>query len=283
MPPSSRGHFVIWVVLEDLKDARLRPYRDLKDRDLARDEGAFVAEGFEVVGHLVQSEWPVRSVLIAASRRPRVEKYLALLPAEVPVFVAEMDLMSKLVGFPIHRGVLACGARRPPPFTLPEGPVSVLGLAGLANHDNVGAAFRNAAAMGATAVALGGSADPLYRKALRVSMGHTLRVPQFHHSTPGGMVDALRAAGLHIFGATPRADATEVTSLLGRAVPERFALLIGEEGAGLSDELLERCDGLLRIQMASGTDSLNAATSAAVLLNTLRYVSPSSFASSSPL
>lgn len=267
--------------VSDLADPRLRVYRNLRDKDLAREEEAFVAEGLEVVGHLVRSRWSVRSVLLAESRWARLEPHLADLGPEVPVFVATLEQMSSVVGFPIHRGVLACGDRRSPPFALPPcGPVSVLGLAGLANHDNVGSAFRNAAAFGVHAVALGGAADPLYRKSLRVSMGHALRVPFFETERPEALVERLRQSDLQVWGASPRAGGLEAETLAPGQIPERIALLIGEEGAGLSDRVLAECDETIRIRMAAGTDSLNAATAAAVLLHVLRSGCPQAFGSS---
>lgn len=274
--------------LSTLDDSRLDDYRDLRERDLSRERGAFIAEGFEVLKHLVASEVRVRSVLCSEARWARVAPLVASLPAEVPRIVLPEALMSAVVGFPVHRGILASGTREDlgraeTLDALPEGPCALLALQGLSNHDNVGACFRNAAAFGAHAVVLDAeSADPLYRKAIRVSMGHVLRVP-FTRRAPSEFTSALRARGFATVALTPRRDAAPVDAFLSgaRPFPDRFALLVGAEGAGLPDASIASADLAIQLPMAGGTDSLNAATAAAVALHALRYVSPSSFAGTS--
>ncbi|MBV9076841.1 MAG: RNA methyltransferase, partial [Methylobacteriaceae bacterium] len=162
--------------MSDPDDPRLAPYRCIRERDLAGRDGRFVIEG-EVVLRLALSDrcrFAVESVLLAAPRVAALEPLLARRP-DLPVYAVERNVMSAVAGFPMHRGVLAIGRRGPTPVAdalmkeLPE-PSAVLVLIGLANHDNVGACFRNAAAFGAAAVLLDEtSCDPLYRKAIRVS------------------------------------------------------------------------------------------------------------------
>lgn len=263
-----------------LDDPRLHAYRELRDKDLAREEGSFVAEGFEVVGHLARSEWRMESVLVAEPRWPRLAGILERAAIEVskipgrpapeaftgPVFVAPPAAMSKLVGFPIHRGVLALGKRESGPRPQFERPGTslVLALMGLSNHDNVGGAFRNAAAFGAEAVLLdGATADPLYRKALRVSMGHALRVPWVRLGSERELLDCLEGYGYRTVGLSPGAE-RELDAVLSEA-GTRVALIVGAEGPGLSEAVLGRIDSA-SIPMAPGVDSLNAATAAAVAL-----------------
>ena len=259
----------------DLDDPRLTPYRALKDKDLAREAGLFVAEGLEVVVHLVRSQWSLRSILVAESRWPTLAERLGVdgrspahqeevLPGTV--FVAPVSKMSQVVGFPIHRGVLALGERGSGPEPRPEEPGAsvVLALIGLSNHDNVGAAFRNAAGFGARAVLLDeATADPLYRKALRVSMGHVLRVPWARWGSELDLVSRLEASGYRTIGLSPQAPRSLETVL--RSSGPRVAIVIGAEGAGLSAAVLSRVTSA-SIPMAGNTDSLNAATAAAIAL-----------------
>ncbi len=156
---------------------------------------------------------------------------------------------------------------------LPAGPALVLGLEGLSNTDNVGALFRNGAAFGVNLLLLDpGSADPLYRKAIRTSMGHALVLP-FARTPPWPAgLEALRAAGFVTYALTPRAEATSVIELFRGGLPreERVALLVGAEGPGLSAATLAAVDRGLRIPMSAGVDSLNVATAAALGLFALR-------------
>lgn len=268
-----------------LDDPRLIPYRALRDKDLAREAGLFVAEGFEVVNHLVRSQWKLRSILVAESRWPRLAERLAAAESSSagegatlpgPVFTAPVSELSKLVGFPIHRGVLALGERGSGPDPALEAPGTsvVLALAGLANHDNVGAAFRNAAGFGARAVLLdGATADPLYRKALRVSMGHVLRVPWARSGAELDVINRLEMTGHRIIGLSPGAPLSLERAL--RDLGSRIAIVIGAEGPGLSTAVLSRVIPA-SIPMMGGTDSLNAATAAAIALYAATQVDRSS-------
>lgn len=272
--------------VESPDDPRLDDYRDLRDRDVARLRGGFIVEGLEVLGQLARSRWRIRSILVAAPRLSRVAPLLESMDPSVPVLVAPLLAMSEVVGFPIHRGVLAIGERASAPSRdavlrrLEAGPGVAVGLVGLGNHDNVGGCFRNAAALGARAVVLDDTtADPLYRKAIRVSMGHVLRVPFARLGSGADLVEGLRRRGVACLALTPRSDAPSIEEVArgALAVPDRAVLLVGAEGPGLPLSVLERVDLRLRIPMSRGMDSLNAATAAAVGLFALRQASPGSF------
>jgi tRNA G18 (ribose-2'-O)-methylase SpoU len=178
--------------------------------------------------------------------------------------------MDAIVGFPIHRGVLAVARRAPlPPVRdllagLPEGAL-VVGLVGLANHDNVGGIFRNAAAFGAGAVLLDReTCDPLYRKAIRVSVGGALVVPFTRVESAEAMVEALRAAGFEVISLSPRGR-----EALSQVRPSRrTALLLGAEGPGLPADVLARTRSV-SIPMSGGFDSLNVATTSGIALHHL--------------
>ncbi len=261
------------VPVSDADDPRLAPYRAVRDRDLAGRPGRFVAEGTVVVRTLLSDRCRFRpdSILIAAHRLDAEADLLAAAPPDVPVYVAGREVLDAVVGFSIHRGLLAIGIRVPEPAVAallppPGRPALVLGLVGIANHDNVGGLFRNAAAFGADAVVLdGASCDPLYRKAIRVSVGAALTVPFRRGGSEDAMVADLVAAGFEPVALGPRGEA-RVDRM---AWPSRTALLVGAEGPGLPAALLGRLRSA-RIAMAPGFDSLNVATAAGIALHAAR-------------
>lgn len=256
------------VPVHDADDPRLSDYVALREREQA---DVFIAEGLLVVEALLtRGRYPVRSLLVAESKVER----LPPVPPEVPIYSAPQAVLDRVVGFPIHRGVLAAGVRPrawdvaallaelPPRATL------VVGL-GLSNHDNVGALFRNAAALGAHAVLLDDqSADPLYRKAIRVSMGHALTLPSCAQVPWATLAPALASAGFTLWATTPGADAEDLGVLLrrGDVLPPRVAVLVGAEGPGLTAAQLAQATRRVRIPMSAGVDSLNVATAAALVL-----------------
>lgn len=261
------------IPLSSPDDPRIAVYRHVRERDLVGREGRFLAEGEVVVRVLLtKSRFQAESLLLEERRVAALEDVLALHP-ELPVYVAPQALMNEIAGFPIHRGILAAGLRGEdlaPDALLAsiEGPAVVVGLEGIANHDNVGGIFRNGAAFGAKAVLLDPtSCDPLYRKAIRVSVGAALRVPFARSASSAAMIESLRRAGFAIFALTPRPDAKPIE---GFAFPERTAFLLGAEGPGLSDATLDAADERLRIDIESDFDSLNVAAASAIALHAAR-------------
>jgi tRNA G18 (ribose-2'-O)-methylase SpoU len=255
-----------------LTDDRLAWYRGVGDPALLRTGGRFIAEGRRVVARLLeQLRWGVESVLVSPAALPSIEP-AALQRPELPVFVLPLDKLTEFTGFNFHRGCLAVAFRGKasavedvvPPVPRPA---LVLGLEGLADADNVGAAFRNAAAFGVDAVLLDRACtDPLYRKAIRTSMGATLRVPFARvESWPPAL--AQLSGSMWTVALTPASDAVDISSLGSANVGARRLLLIGSEGCGLRAETLDACQLRARIPMAPGVDSLNAATAAAVALH----------------
>lgn len=267
------------IEVHDVGDPRLADYADQKEssRKAAQDggtglpHGLFIAEGELVVRHLVRSRFRVRSVLLTRTRLATMCDALAGLPAGTPVYLVSQGVMNEVVGFNIHRGVLAA-ADEGPPFearTLIAQARTLVVLEDLVNHDNIGGIFRSTAALAGAAAGILLSprcADPMYRKAIRVSMGHVLRVPFARlEPWPGGL-DALKQAGLWTIALTtdPAADRIDVVTLHSRT-----ALLIGAEGPGLSPAALQAADQHVRIPMAPGVDSLNANTATAIALHRL--------------
>jgi tRNA G18 (ribose-2'-O)-methylase SpoU len=259
--------------VDDPADPRLDDFRDLTEADRRPDRpggrGLVIAEGVPVVLRLLDSPYPVRAVLGVGPRIDALRPDLD--PVDVTVYIASADLMAGVVGFHLNRGVLATADRAPAPDLagLLAAAGRLLVCEGVNDHENLGALFRNAAALGADAVLFGERcADPLYRRAVRVSMGNVLRVPFAPlPSWPGGL-SLLRAAGFTVLALTPRRPSVPLSSVDGSAA--RLALLVGAEGPGLSAGALAAADARVHVPMADGVDSLNVATAAAVALYALR-------------
>ncbi|RAK50790.1 RNA methyltransferase [Phenylobacterium deserti] len=229
-----------------------------------------MAEGRVVLEKLAAAgRHPVRSVLLAEARVEGLADVLAHLPAGVPVYAASQAVMDAIVGFPIHRGILAVGERTPqnPQALLAALPAAstVVALSAIANHDNMGGIFRNAAAFGADAVLLDADCcDPLYRKAIRVSVGAALTIPFAVLPRGHDLVQTLAGAGFETIALSPRGE-VELHDLVPAP---RTAALFGAEGPGLAGELLARTRSV-RIAMAGGFDSLNVATTSGIVLHHL--------------
>ena len=208
--------------------------------------------------------------MIAETRLARLGPLLAAVSPDTPVYAASPAVMDAIVGFPIHRGVLAAGERPADPGAaallagLPPRALVVV-LFGIGNHDNMGGLFRNAAAFGVDAVLLDPRCcDPLYRKAIRVSVGAALTVPYARLGADEDALERLAAAGFTALALSPSGD--EAVAKLER--PARAAVLFGAEGPGLPPDLLARAR-TVRIPMAAGWDSLNVAASSAIVLHAL--------------
>lgn len=255
------------IEIEDPDDGRLADFRDLSTADRRPDRpggrGLVIAEGVVVVRRLLASPYPVRGLL---GVRRRIDDLLPELAGlAVPAYVASAEVMAEVVGFHLNRGVLAAADRAPQPTVdaLAAGAHRLAVLEGVGDHENLGALFRNAAAFGIDGVLLGaGCADPLYRRSVRVSMGHVLRVPfRTLDAWPEGL-DGLRRHGFRVVALTPRRSAIPLAELPG--AERRLALLFGSEGPGLSEAAIAAADVTARIPMTGDVDSLNVATAAAV-------------------
>ncbi|PPK70507.1 RNA methyltransferase [Actinokineospora auranticolor] len=255
------------IEVTDPADPRLDDFRDLSTADRRPDRpggrGLVIAEGVVVVQRLLASPYPVRALLGVRRRIDALAPELAAL--DVPAYVASADVMAETVGFHLNRGVLAAADRAPAPdpVHLIERVRTVAVLEGVGDHENLGALFRNAAALGVDAVLLGpGCSDPLYRRSVRVSMGHVLAVPFAPlEPWPDGL-KWLRDSGFRVLALTPAADSVALADAVD--AHERVAVLLGSEGPGLTPEAIAAADTAVRIPMARGVDSLNVATAAAV-------------------
>lgn len=247
-------------MITDPDDPRLADYRGLRDPATRvayeREHGVFVVEGVLAIAALLASPYEVRSLLVTPAMRPRLGD------TDAPVHVAEHEVLAAVAGFDVHRGALAVAIRPAPrePEEVLRDARAVLALERVNDHENAGALFRVARALGADAVLLDEeTCDPLYRRAVRVSLGHVLHVP----FARGPLMASLR--GFTTIALTPSGD-----DLVDDVEPPgRVALLVGAEGPGLRPETIAAADRRVRIAMRPGVDSLNVATAAAIALHRL--------------
>lgn len=260
------------IEITDPGDVRIAEFTSIRERDLTGRQGQFIAEGTVVLSMLAKAHagaGPVKAekLLLLQNRVAGLSDLVAQFPENVPVYVAETAVLDAIAGFHLHRGVLALGRRAAPPelsdliAALPEHSLVLVGC-GISNHDNIGSLFRNAAGFTADAVLLDETCcDPLYRKALRVSVGSVLTVPYARRGGAQEVLGALAQAGFEIWALSPSG-----TVEIGAIAPgRRIALVMGTEGEGLPPDILARFHSA-RIAQAPGLDSLNVGTASGIAL-----------------
>ena len=258
--------------IESADDPRLDPYRHVGDPSWLRSHGLFLAEGRLVVERLLPlARYRVQSILLNPAAHAAMSGVLA--GSGAPVLVcSDPALLGTITGYNFHRGCLAL-VQRPPDLGVDVllGCRRVLALEGIGNPDNVGGLFRTAAAFGVDGVVLNGATgDPLYRKALRTSMGASLRVP--YARTPEWLpaLAGFRAAGFRILALTPSTDAVDVSRVEGMRNESRLLVMVGAEGPGLEPASLSNADVRVRIPIDASVDSLNVVVAAGIALERLR-------------
>jgi tRNA G18 (ribose-2'-O)-methylase SpoU len=270
------------IRIDDPADARLEDYRNVPDPELIARRGVFVAEGRLVVARLLgDSRFRARSVLVTEAARQGMGDVLEGRvkgdAADVPVYVVPQWVINAVSGFNIHRGCLAIGERAAVPRWQEVAGTArrMVVIERVGNADNVGAIFRHAAAFGADGILLERRCiDPLYRKAIRTSMGAALQVPFAQIEPWPSALGDLRAQGCTLIALTPTADRTlqdiVAAEKLESSRSQKIAIVLGHEGDGLSPEALAACPLHARIPMAAGVDSLNVATACAIALYELK-------------
>jgi len=259
------------VHVDDADDSRLADYVQLADPAAQRRqkrEELFIAEGVTAIGRLLTSGHRVRSLLVTPHAHTRLGDRLATLDA--PVYVAPKEVLARTVGFDLHRGAVASADRLPLPSVdeVARRSNRLAVLEGLNDPENVGAIARSARALGIDGLVLDPTCiDPYYRRTIRVSMGEVLHLRVAQARSWPAALDRLRAHGFEIWALTPEPTAADV---FGVAVPDRVAVMLGAEGAGLSPGALAAADRLVRIPMVPGADSLNVGHAAAVTFARLR-------------
>jgi tRNA G18 (ribose-2'-O)-methylase SpoU len=261
------------IRIEDPDDIRIAEYRNIPDPDLILRYGLFVAEGRYVVERLLtRSRFETRSVLVTEPAMAALKDVLET-RGELPVYLVPKPLMNSITGFNIHQGCLAIGARPPAGSALEIAAHAqrLIILEHVSDADNVGSICRNAAAFHVDGLLLGPSCtDPLYRKAIRTSMGASLTLPFAEIRPWPEAIHRLRDDGFAIIALTPRQTAPALRDVVALTAGRRIALVLGHEGNGLSDAALQTCDYQARIPVAPEIDSINVATAAAIALYELQ-------------
>ena len=256
--------------IDDPDDLRLADYRDLRDAELRRERGLFAVEGRLMVERLLtKSRFRARSVLGTVDALEALREPLA--HSAVDVYVTSLELIRELVGFRFHRGVLALGERsEAASVSVADSARTVVALEDVRDPENVGSVFRNAQAFAVGAVLLdAASADPLGRKAIRVSAGAALSVPFARAGRWPTDLGRLKYAGFTVIALTPDPEAPDIADVVAR---DRVALVLGSEASGLSAATRDATDATARIPMARGVDSLNVAVAAGIALYALRAI-----------
>ncbi|MFB7213414.1 TrmH family RNA methyltransferase [Streptomyces sp. NPDC056255] len=264
------------ITVDDPDDPRLRDYTGLTDVELRRRrepaEGLFIAEGEKVIRRARHAGYEMRSMLLSAKWVDLMRDVIDEVPA--PVYAVSPELAERVTGYHVHRGALASMQRKPLP-TADEllattfgaavtGPRRIAVFEDIVDHANLGAAFRNAAALGIDAVLLTPRcADPFYRRSVKVSMGGVFQVPWTRLESWPKDVGVLRSAGFTLAALCLSERAITLDELAARK-DEKLALVFGTEGAGLAPGTLAAVDEHVRIPMDAGVDSLNVAAASAV-------------------
>ena len=286
------------IRIDDPRDPRLDDFRNLNESDKKSGEQLIIAEGTLVVPRLLASPYPTRAVVGFPGKLRAIEESLSSSfsgdDAPFSVFEVSREVLKEVAGFDMHRGLVASADRLPESEELSvealldqleategtevtevtectEGASGVIAvLEGVGDHENIGSIFRNAAGLGVDAVLFGAAtADPLYRRSVRVSMGHVLRLPwaRFPGTTTTWQRDLqlLQSRGYEVVALTPSGNTTlrEATEA-ARERGKKVAVMVGAEGPGLTEHAMRAADVRAVIPMARGTDSLNVATAAAI-------------------
>lgn len=255
------------IPVDSIEDPRLAYYRDLNERNLTRHSGHFIAEGEKVVLRLIRSRFEVASILAEPCYADAI---VSRVGQNVPIYVAQRELLQQTVGFHFHRGVVACGRRKPATaamslLTQLDRPRSTIVVCpDVQDPTNLGGIIRTAAAFGCAAILLGNRcADPFSRRVLRVSMGAALDLPIIESKDLQNDLTTIREANIEVVAAV--IDST-AQPLAEAQRGDRLALLLGSEGHVLAESWLQIADRRVTIPMQLGIDSLNVAVAAAVLL-----------------
>ena len=286
------------IRIVDPADPRLDDFRNLNASDKKSGEQLIIAEGTLVVPRLLANPFPTRAVVGFPGKLRAIEAELSCalssVDAKFSVYEVSREVLKEVAGFDMHRGLVASADRLPSTESrtdggdyaadgvsaveavleqvenAPESSGVIAVLEGVGDHENIGSIFRNAAGLGVDAVLFGAAtADPLYRRSVRVSMGHVLRLPwaKFPGTTTTWQRDLemLRKRDYEVVALTPAGNTTlrEATES-AREKGKKVAVMVGAEGPGLTEHAMRAADVRASIPMARGTDSLNVATAAAI-------------------
>jgi tRNA G18 (ribose-2'-O)-methylase SpoU len=272
------------TTVDSIADPRLEQFRNLKGQG-RRSDGLFVSESEMVLERLVASHVVIRSILVTPARSERLLDSMCTYElAEgqelVQLFIAPQEIVDEVIGYPLHRGVIALAERPvlPSVESLLVDARTVVVMDRVYDPENVGSVFRHSAGFGADAVLLHGpTGDPLYRKTIRTSMGWAVQIP--YAQQPTSSLHALHSAGFVTLALTPSRSAEVLGDVLAQYTYEtKLALILGSEGPGLDDETMSAATHCVRIPLTDGVDSLNVASTAAIALYALTAAQPARLA-----
>ena len=250
-------------------DPRLADYRELRDASARRrieGDEFFIAEGPVAIDRLINSDHRVRSVVVSERKYERLRELLDALDA--PTYIVDRDVLHDIVGFDLHRGVVASAQRRPVPTAMDLAFSSarrVAVLVGLNDAENVGVISRAARALGIDALLLDPTCTDAYsRRTVRVSMGEVLHLPVARAREWPADLDVLHDAGFESWAMTPAPDAIDLWATPPEALPERLAIVVGAEGPGLDEATMQATTRRVRIPIHLDVDSLNVGHAAAI-------------------
>ncbi|WP_426574274.1 TrmH family RNA methyltransferase [Aquihabitans sp. McL0605] len=260
-----------WIPVTDVADARIEEFVGLRDHELRRRReapggdmaGIFIAEGDLVVERAIRAGYRVRAVLVDARR---TDPLPAALDAAVPVYAAGEDVVLKITGMAMHRGLIAALDRREERSVAEAlaGATRAVVLENVSNPTNLGVIARSAIGLGADALLLDPSCcDPLYRRASRVAMGEVFALPWARTKRFPEGIDQVTDAGFSLIALTPERAAEPIDDVV-LAPDEKVALVLGAEGPGLTEETMARVGRRVRIPIHHGVDSLNVGAAAAI-------------------
>lgn len=263
------------IEIIDLEDEKLMPYARLSEVQLLRyyepAEGLFVAESPKVIERALNAGYEPVSFLLERKHITGEAKDILARCENVPIYTANIDILTKITGYALTRGVL-CVMRRKKLPSLTEvcaGAHRIAILENVMNPTNIGAIFRSAAALGMDAVLLtSGCSDPLYRRSARVSMGTVFQVPwtyfdEYTSPWPEPAMSQLRSMGFQTAAMALRDNTLSIEDPALLSV-EKLAVVLGTEGDGLAADTIADCDYTVKIPMAHGVDSLNVAAASAI-------------------
>lgn len=251
--------------IASIEDVRLDPYRHLRTTNLTRFSGRFIAESRPLVQRLLASDLQVESILVD---QKRLEEGLAWLPDHIPIFVVEHEAVAELIGFQFHRGFLACGIRPQTPAweptRMPDHWTGVM-FVGVQDPENLGAILRTCSALGIQDILMGPECvDPFARRVLRVSMGNAFKLRFYEANDSCRLLRQSSVLGVETVAACLTTRSIELASWHRRGPT---LVVLGNEGKGLPEDVIESSSRPLRIAMDLGTDSLNVSVAAAILLH----------------
>ena len=252
------------IAINDLTKKHVEPYVGLNEKQLKRfyepNEGIFICESKKVIQRAIAAGYEAESFFV---QEDRIEDISDLIEGAIPVYTASQSVMDSITGYALTGGVLAAMRRRslPAPKDIISGLSKVVILDDIENPTNVGAIFRSAAGLGAQAILLTpGCADPLYRRAARVSMGTVFQIDWAY--TDASFIRQMKDEGFTLMAFSLSDDAVKLQEAKDQS--KKSALVLGNEDHGISTEILSLCDRNVIIPMHNGVDSLNVAAASAV-------------------